>query len=62
MTHRWSDPERPDPNHTYRRCIKCPMVQIHRHEPDNDPPHWYEYAIGDGPSVASARVPKCERL
>lgn len=59
MRHAWAAPEVIDANNTIRRCTKCPTRRITRHEPDNFPPHWTMFAIGDGPQFHSEKVPPC---
>lgn len=60
MAHRWAAPEVIDHTQTIRRCVKCPMLKISRHEPDNWPQHWYEYDRCDGTGrFHSETVPEC---
>lgn len=61
MKHAWQAPERADPNNTIRRCKKCPMLRITRHEPDNFPvTSWTEFDRGDGRRFIAAKVPACQ--
>lgn len=43
MNHRWAAPIRFDTHTTRRACLRCPVVRVTRHEPDNNPRHWTEY-------------------
>lgn len=59
MTHRWSNPLRPDLNDTLRTCGKCGLVKISRHEPDNQPQHWTEFEM-EGRKIPAVKTPICE--
>lgn len=59
MTHRWNEPVYLDHTTTLRSCKKCPLVKVSRHEPDNDPPHWFEWER-DGERFQSTKTPACE--
>jgi hypothetical protein len=62
MNHRWGAPQYVDMHTTKRQCQRpgCKLIRITRHEPENDPPHWYEYEQ-DGLSIGRnlPHVPKC---
>lgn len=57
--HSWGDPVRPDLNNTFRTCKKCLLVRITRHEADNRPMHWVEFAR-EGHKVVTEKTPACE--
>jgi hypothetical protein len=59
MTHRWAEPVYIDHTTTLRACKKCPITKVSRHEPDNDPPHWFEWER-DGNRFQSTKTPACE--
>ncbi len=59
MTHRWNAPVRPDLNSTFRSCLKCGLIKVTRHEPDNTPRHWIEFER-DGHKVTADKTPVCE--
>lgn len=60
MKHRWAKPVSPDLNNTFRTCIKCGLIRITRHEPDNWPPHWTEFERDGAKVVSTKPTPKCE--
>jgi len=58
LRHSWSEKHRPDEHHTLRRCWRCGLFEITRHEASEYPPHWKEYRR-DGDLIRSDQMPEC---
>lgn len=62
--HRWTPPERPNPNLSIRICVKCSLTMHSRHESLAILPgerHWKEYYTAESPDVRLLVMPECAR-